>query len=342
MSNSILNLVGSLTHFDAAHNFPISMPTKSVLVCLANYANDAGRCWPSYATISEWSCIRSKATISKAISQLKEYGLITVAGQADSKGRKSSNLYIFNIDRLKELRSSKQSDIHKNSEEKLIDNNKFDSQVQEMNIDVQEVNSGDRLKVYPSSRDEHPCSRGEHACSGDEQACSSGGGYPSSRGEHKPLIGTINEPPLEPPSEPHVNSREIEVGFCLSLNKSQSNKYINNNKELEKIFEKEIEEEKEETKQDKFTIFQETWKIRKEDLEKSKKIWEELTTDDPTLCDRLIRGAELVNQFQRLSTKHPGLQDSDKINASEWLQGKSWDVDNIMYANKSAFGLENA
>ena len=140
MSNSILNLVGSLTHFDAAHNFPISMPTKSVLVCLANYANDAGRCWPSYATISEWSCIRSKATISKAITQLKEYGLITVAGQADSKGRKSSNLYIFNIDRLKDLRSSKRGDTHKNSEEKLTDNNKFDSQVQEMNILVHVVN----------------------------------------------------------------------------------------------------------------------------------------------------------------------------------------------------------
>lgn len=336
MSNSILNLVGSLTHFDAAHNFPISMPTKSVLVCLANYANEAGRCWPSYATISEWSCIRSKATISKAINQLKEHGLITVAGQADSKGRKSSNLYIFNIDRLKGLESSKKGDTHKNSEEKLIDNNKFDTQVHEMNIDVQEVNSGDRLKVYPSSRDEHPSSRGEHACSGDEQACSPGGGYPSSRGEHKPLIGTINEPPLEPPSEPHANSPEPEVKFCLGLNNPQSNKYINNKKDFEKIF------EKEETKQDKFTIFKETWKIREKDLEKSKKIWEALTTDDPTLCDRLIRGAELVNQFQKLSTKYPGLKDSDKINASEWLQGKSWDVDNIMYANKSAFGLENA
>ena len=57
---------------------PLAMPPtqKAVLMAMADYANDAGECWPSIPTICEWTCFSERA-VHRAIKWLEGVGLVT-------------------------------------------------------------------------------------------------------------------------------------------------------------------------------------------------------------------------------------------------------------------------
>jgi len=52
------------------------MTAKSVLISLADNANDAGECWPSIDTISERTCI-SRRSVIEAVQRLEAAGLLS-------------------------------------------------------------------------------------------------------------------------------------------------------------------------------------------------------------------------------------------------------------------------
>lgn len=57
--------------------WPLKMPTaaKSVLISLADNANDHGECWPSIDTIAERTCMH-RATVMRAIATLEQLGYL--------------------------------------------------------------------------------------------------------------------------------------------------------------------------------------------------------------------------------------------------------------------------
>lgn len=55
----------------------VSPSAKAVLMCMADYADGGGRCWPSIAAIGEWTCL-GKTAINSAIKSLEGAGLIQV------------------------------------------------------------------------------------------------------------------------------------------------------------------------------------------------------------------------------------------------------------------------
>lgn len=65
--------------------WPLKLPlvAKSVLVSLADNANDDGYCWPSIDTISERTCASRRAVI-EAIKTLESYGVVT-ANRTDGR-----------------------------------------------------------------------------------------------------------------------------------------------------------------------------------------------------------------------------------------------------------------
>ncbi|GHH53072.1 helix-turn-helix domain-containing protein [[Pseudomonas] boreopolis] len=67
---------------------PLQMPPtpKSVLMAMADYSDEAGRCWPSIPTLCEWTCFSRRAVID-AIAWLEKAGAI-VADR--SNGRHTS------------------------------------------------------------------------------------------------------------------------------------------------------------------------------------------------------------------------------------------------------------
>ncbi len=54
----------------------LPMTEKMVLLCLADFANDRGECWPSVDTIAG-KCSCSDRTVQKAIKNLKAWGILT-------------------------------------------------------------------------------------------------------------------------------------------------------------------------------------------------------------------------------------------------------------------------
>lgn len=72
---------------------------KSVLVILANYADEAGTCWPSQTTIAE-ATDQSKRTVIRQLQVLEEKGLIRVEqrGRSDGAGGRMTNRYVLQID----------------------------------------------------------------------------------------------------------------------------------------------------------------------------------------------------------------------------------------------------
>lgn len=58
--------------------WPLQMPAvpKSVLVSLADNANDAGECWPSIETIATRTCVH-RATVIRAITLLEQLGHVS-------------------------------------------------------------------------------------------------------------------------------------------------------------------------------------------------------------------------------------------------------------------------
>lgn len=53
----------------------LPMTEKMVLLCLADFANDRGQCWPSIETIAG-KCSCSDRTVQKAIKRLREWGIL--------------------------------------------------------------------------------------------------------------------------------------------------------------------------------------------------------------------------------------------------------------------------
>lgn len=60
-----------------AEAWRMAIPTteKMVLLCLCDFANDRGECWPSVDTLAG-KCSLSDRTVQKAIKQLREWGII--------------------------------------------------------------------------------------------------------------------------------------------------------------------------------------------------------------------------------------------------------------------------
>jgi hypothetical protein len=73
-----------------AWKMTLPMTEKMVLLCLSDFANDAGICWPSVDTIAA-KCSCSDRTVQKAIKSLKEMRLVTTE---DAPGRP----HLFKID----------------------------------------------------------------------------------------------------------------------------------------------------------------------------------------------------------------------------------------------------
>ncbi len=55
----------------------LPMTEKMVLLCLADFANDRGECWPAVDTIAG-KCSCSDRTVQKAIKSLKDMGCLTI------------------------------------------------------------------------------------------------------------------------------------------------------------------------------------------------------------------------------------------------------------------------
>ncbi len=67
MSNAMLT---------AVRTFQTSPSAKAVLVAMADYSDDSGRCWPSLARLSEFTCLCERA-VRNAIKDLEKLGVLT-------------------------------------------------------------------------------------------------------------------------------------------------------------------------------------------------------------------------------------------------------------------------
>jgi hypothetical protein len=71
---------------------PYGAVERTVLLQLAEHANDEGGCFPGYTLLHEETYL-SKGAISEAIGNLVELGLISIV----EKGRRRSTTYLLNI-----------------------------------------------------------------------------------------------------------------------------------------------------------------------------------------------------------------------------------------------------
>lgn len=73
-----------------AQCWPLKLPptAKAVLISMADFANEAGECWPSVSTIAERTCLVSRSVI-RAIKELEAFGVVRAAR---SNGRHTSYL----------------------------------------------------------------------------------------------------------------------------------------------------------------------------------------------------------------------------------------------------------
>lgn len=76
---------------------------KLVLIKLADNANDAGECWPSYRHISD-QCEIGHSTVRKHIQALAKQGLLTIENRKGALGN-TSNLYRLTLDNPMPLES---------------------------------------------------------------------------------------------------------------------------------------------------------------------------------------------------------------------------------------------
>jgi len=75
----------------------IKLPTyeKFVLIMLSNYADDAGRCWPSIETLCNETGL-SRPTVKRSLRKLVERKILMKAKRV--KGNlQTSNLYILEV-----------------------------------------------------------------------------------------------------------------------------------------------------------------------------------------------------------------------------------------------------
>ena len=68
---------------------------KFLLIMMANYADDNGRCWPKYATLSKDTGF-SRSTILRSIKDLQKLGFLKVHKRR-VKDRQGSNLFVLSL-----------------------------------------------------------------------------------------------------------------------------------------------------------------------------------------------------------------------------------------------------
>jgi DNA-binding MarR family transcriptional regulator len=83
-----------------------SATVKSVLLAIANYADEEGICWPSQEQLADDTEL-SRHSIMRALDQLEEMDLITRERRHRKDGSRSSDLIIIDLSRT-EQRSSQQ------------------------------------------------------------------------------------------------------------------------------------------------------------------------------------------------------------------------------------------
>ena len=66
---------------------------KLLLICLANYADDKGRCWPSKARLA-LDCSADKSSVCRWMKVLKDQGLIYVEKRYQSGSQVSSIIHL--------------------------------------------------------------------------------------------------------------------------------------------------------------------------------------------------------------------------------------------------------
>jgi len=69
---------------------------KGLLICLANYADERGECWPSQKTIARDAELGERAT-RDWLKKLEEQGLISRRRRHRSDGSRTSDTYILNL-----------------------------------------------------------------------------------------------------------------------------------------------------------------------------------------------------------------------------------------------------
>ena len=70
----------------------VSPAQKLVLLALANYADERGKCWPSIRTVSERTCL-ARRTVSRALETLGKAGLVKSVTRSRDAGSQSSHSY---------------------------------------------------------------------------------------------------------------------------------------------------------------------------------------------------------------------------------------------------------
>lgn len=84
---------------------PLQLPTndKFVLLMLANYADDNGKCWPSINRLSRDTGL-SESSVRRCLHSLRDYsGIIAVQARVDSDGRQTSNNFLIDLSLCRRL-----------------------------------------------------------------------------------------------------------------------------------------------------------------------------------------------------------------------------------------------
>jgi|TARA_R110000823_G_scaffold276266_1_gene394893 hypothetical protein len=73
-------------------------PTKKfILVLLGNYADENGKCYPSYRHIAEIVGLKDTKGVQRAIKEFEQDGLLSIERRVNDKGGYTSNMYQLTI-----------------------------------------------------------------------------------------------------------------------------------------------------------------------------------------------------------------------------------------------------
>lgn len=81
-----------------ASNLEVPASTKLVAMIMGDHANTRNECWPSKAKLAK-RCSLSKGTVSRALKDLADWGLIEVEAREHESGKPRSNKYTLRLDR---------------------------------------------------------------------------------------------------------------------------------------------------------------------------------------------------------------------------------------------------
>jgi uncharacterized phage protein (TIGR02220 family) len=84
----------SIDLMSAAWKLPLTGNKKLVLMALADFANDDGKCWPCIATIAKKTGA-SESTVKRLVKELISDGYVKKEPQYRDNGSQTSNIYII-------------------------------------------------------------------------------------------------------------------------------------------------------------------------------------------------------------------------------------------------------